>query len=108
MYKYLGLKLEYTYNTFAKTFTKSCAIIARLKHYNPRNLIVTYYKPNINPIIQYGVLVYCCCSYTSLTNIQSSKEDTDTDIISRRKSELTRAFRFELSTVYELNVQVCY
>ena len=28
--------------------------------------MILFYKKNIEPTVQYGVLIYCCCSYTSL------------------------------------------
>ena len=45
---------------------KQCKIISKMRHYVPRGTILKYYASNIKPILQYGILVYGCTSYTNL------------------------------------------
>ena len=45
---------------------KQCGIISKMRHYVPRGTILKYYASNIKPILQYGILVYGCTSYTNL------------------------------------------
>ena len=44
---------------------KQCRIISKLRHFAPRKQLFLYYKSNFEPIIQYNILVYGCCKYTS-------------------------------------------
>ena len=73
--KYLGVfidnKLDFlSHINYDKTrLSKQCGAISKLRYYVPKHQLLAYYRSNINPIIQYGVLVYGCCSYTSLEPI---------------------------------------
>ena len=73
--KYLGIlvdnKLSFqSHIDFVKQrLGKQCGIISKLRHYVPRSQLLAYYSSNIKPIIQYGILVYGCCSYSSLEPI---------------------------------------
>ena len=49
-----------------KRLSKQCGIICKLRHYVPRKQLIYYYRSNVKPIIQYVILVYGCCSYSSL------------------------------------------
>ena len=75
MCKYLGIlvdnKLSFqSHIDFVKQrLGKQCGIISKLRHYVPRSQLLAYYSSNIKPIIQYGILVYGCCSYSSLEPI---------------------------------------
>ena len=72
MCKYLGIcvdsKLSFVSHIeyVKKRLGKQCGIISKLRHYVPRHLLMQYYKTNVQPIIQYGILVYGCCSFSSL------------------------------------------
>ena len=67
--KYLGVRLDskLTFKTHisyvVKKLSKQCGIISKLRHYVPRSKLLNYYNTSI---IQYGILVYGCCSYSSL------------------------------------------
>ena len=52
-----------------KKLSEQCGIIAKLRHFLPRKLLIQYYESNVRPIVQYGVLVYGCCSYPLLLPI---------------------------------------
>ena len=73
--KYLGIyvdsKLSFQSHIeyIKKRLSKQCGIICKLRHYVPRKQLIDYYRSNVNPIIQYGILVYGCCSYSSLLPI---------------------------------------
>ena len=70
--KYLGIyidnKLSFqSHIDFVKVrLGKQSGIISKLRHYVPRAQLVNYYRTNVVPIVQYGLLVYGCCSYKSL------------------------------------------
>ena len=49
--------------------SQHCGILAKLRHLAPQSKIIEYYKTNDNSIIQYGVLIYCCTSYSMLEPI---------------------------------------
>ena len=73
--KYLGVRLDskLTFKTHisdvVKKLSKQCEIISNLRHYASRSNLLNYYNTNVNSIIQYGILVYGCCSYSSLLPI---------------------------------------
>ena len=73
--KYLGIyvdsKLSFQSHIeyIKKRLSKQCGIICKLRHYVPRKQLIDYYRSNVNPIVQYGILVYGCCSYSSLLPI---------------------------------------
>ena len=70
--KHLGVRLDWklTFKTHishvVKKLSKQCWIISKLRHYVSRSKLLNYYNTNVNSIIQYGILVYGCCSYSSL------------------------------------------
>ncbi len=70
--KYLGISVDnkLTYlshiNTISKRLAKQCGVIAKLRHFAPRSKLLNYYKTNIQSILQYGILVYGCTSYSNL------------------------------------------
>ena len=49
--------------------SRQCGIISKLRHFAPRYQLIECYKSIICPIIQYGILVYGCSSFTSLAPI---------------------------------------
>ena len=49
--------------------SRQCGIISKLRYFAPRYQLIEYYKSVICPIIQYGILVYGCSSFTSLAPI---------------------------------------
>ena len=69
--KYLGIIIDtklcfQTHITkLIQKLTRHCGIISKLRHYTPRK-VLRFYRSNINPVLQYGVLIYGCCSYSSL------------------------------------------
>ena len=38
----------------------------KIKHYVPRQQLIRYYLSNIQPIIQYGLLIYGCTNYSAI------------------------------------------
>ena len=67
---YVGSKLCFqSHIEYIKKDSKQCGIICKLRHYAPRKQLIDYYRSNVNPIIQYSILVYGCCTYSSLLPI---------------------------------------
>ena len=73
--KYLGILIDLKFSfvshllVLKSRLSKQCGIISRLRHYAPRNKLTDYYKTNVISIIQYGILVYGCSSYSNLLPI---------------------------------------
>ena len=75
--KYLGVfvdnKLSFVSHVQNVTsrLSKQCGIMAKLRHFAPppRSNLIEYYKTNVNSIIQYGVLIFGCTSYSMLEPI---------------------------------------
>ena len=91
MCKYLGIcvdsKLSFVSHIeyVKKRLGKQCGIISKLRHYVPRHLLMQYYKTNVQPIIQYGILVYGCCSFSSLKPILTlQKKNIEVHIFSQK------------------------
>ena len=65
---YLGVKLHNKFSFRAHTdhvqikLSKQCGILAKLR-------TISYYNSIVTPIIQYGALVYGCCTYSALLPI---------------------------------------
>ena len=72
VFKYLGIlvdsKLSFVSHTeeVKRKLSKQCGVIAKLRHFVLWKLLKHYYEANIRPIVQYGILVYACCSYSAL------------------------------------------
>ena len=71
--KYLGVLIDRessfcVHVDLVKTnLSKQCGIVTKLRHYVQTTQRLQVYKSNINLVLQYGVLVYGCYSFTSLT-----------------------------------------
>ena len=110
--KYLGVfidnKLSFlSHINYVKTrLSKQCGAISKLRHYVPKNQLLAYYRSNINPIIQYGVLVYGCCSYTSLVPIYVMQKKILKFMFFRKSRDSCNDIFFEnnILTVYELHL----
>ncbi len=75
-------------NSVGERLRKQCCIISRIRLYVPRTLLVKYYTANIKSIIQYGVLVYGCASFSnSIKDVfQSTKSSQFMNCISTSSS----------------------
>ena len=73
--KYLGVyvdnKLSFRSHIeyVKKRLGKQSGIISKLRHFVPKVELMNYYKTNVVPIIQYGILFFGCCSYKALEPI---------------------------------------
>ena len=70
-FKYLGVRLDSrlsfkTHISHVIKLSRQCGIISKFRHYVHRSKSLNYYNTNINSIIQYDILVYRCCNYSSL------------------------------------------
>ncbi len=110
--KYLGVYLdnrlsfkihiEYVKHKLAK----QCGILAKLRHYVPKNVLLRYYSSNIKPIIQYGLLAYGCASYRTLEPILiMQKKIVRVILFSKIRESVVEYFeKMKISTVHELYV----
>ena len=46
---------------------RQCGLVAQMRQYVPKDPLVRYYNWNIRSLIQYGLLVYECCSLKALS-----------------------------------------
>ena len=110
--KYLGLRLDSKLSFVAhidyviKRLGKQCGIISKLRHYVPRNLLIRYYKSNINPIVQYGILVYGCSKMSNLEKIHRLQKKILKFIYFRRRLDHSEDIfvKHKILTVYELHI----
>ena len=65
-----------------------------------------YYKSNIEPIIQYGILVYGCCKYTSLLPILMMQKKILKFIYFRKRHDSSDDLFIQngILTVFELHL----
>ena len=72
----------------------------------PRKQLIDYYRSNINPIIQYGILVYGGCSYQSLLPIYILQKKILKFIYFRKRSDSSRDIFIsnKLLTVFEFHI----
>ena len=90
--KYLGVKLVNKFSFRAhidhvqSKLSIQCGILAKLRHYVPRNQLISYYNSNVTPIIQYGALVYGCCMYSALLRIFLLQKKIKSNIFLEKKA----------------------
>ena len=66
--KYLGILFDFKLSfgshveEVKRKLCKQCGIIAKLRHFVSRKLLIQFYESKVRPTVQYGVLVYGCCS----------------------------------------------
>ncbi len=74
--KYLGVFLDsqLLFNAHIKSveekLSRQCAILSKLRRYVPRQTLLQSYSCNVEPIVQYGILVYGGVSFSSLELIR--------------------------------------
>ena len=80
--KYPGLKIDskLSYHAHISSVTerpgRQCGVISKLRHFVPRYQLIEYYRNVVCAISQYGVLVYGCCSFSSLSPIYQLQKKT--------------------------------
>ena len=69
-------------------------------------ILIDYYRSNVNPIIQHGILVYGCCSYSSLLPIYILQKKILKFIYFRKRSDSSRDIFMsnKLLTVFEFHI----
>ena len=81
-------------------------VVWRSSEYLTRSQLILFYKLHINPLVQYGVLIYGCTSYSQLSPIHKIQKRIVRTMFRLPKyanvSEIM--LRNELLTVYELHV----
>ena len=68
--KHLGILIDFKFfvshlAVLKSRLSKQCRIISKLRHHAPVNQLIDYYKTNVSSIIQYGIIVYGCSSYSN-------------------------------------------
>ena len=110
--KYLGVTIDSKLSfrshiqSVREKLSKQSGLVSKLRHFVPRAQLIDYYKTCINPIIQYGVLVYACCSYTSLLPIFTLQKKILKFIYFRRKSDTCEDIfvNHSILSAYELHL----
>ena len=112
MCKYLGVRIDAKLSLIShiehvkKKLSKQCGIVSKMKHFVPRLQLISYYSSNVIPIFQYGVLVYGCCSYSSLLPLFMLQKKVLKFISFRRKSDSCSDLflKHGFLSVYELHI----
>ena len=109
--KYLGVyvdnKLSFrSHIEYVKTrLGKQSGIIPKLRHFVPKFELMNYYKTNVVPIIQYGILVFGCCSYKAQEPIFIMQKILKLIYFRKRSDSCDDIFlKNECLTVYELHI----
>ena len=110
--KYLGIYVDSKLSFFSQIdyvrmrLAKQSGIISKLRFFAPRHQLLDYYRTNIKSTIQYGILVYGCCSYSSLMPIYIFQRKILKLIYFRNRREQSDDIfiRNQLLTVHELHV----
>ena len=85
---------------------KQCSIISKLRHYVPRKQLLRYYDSNVKSIIQYGILEYGWCSFSSLSAVLALQKKILKYIFFRKRSDYSTDLfvNNRILTVYELHL----
>ena len=110
--KYLGVyidsKLSFVshIDNVKMRLAKQSGIISKLRYYAPRHQLLEFYRSNIRTTIQYGILVYGCCSYSSLLPIfMLQKKILKLMFFRNRRDHSEDIFiKHQILTVHELHV----
>ena len=110
--KYLGVyvdnKLSFrSHIEYVKTrLGKQSGIISKLRHFVPKFELMNYYKTNVVPIIEYGILVFGCCSYKAQEPIFIMQKKILKLIYFRKRSDSCDDIflKNECLTVYKLHI----
>ena len=108
--KYLGVMLDckLAFNSHIgnvlKRLSTQCGVISKLRHYVPRKDLILYYNSNTKSVIQYGLLVYGCCSYSALYRVFSLQNKILKFICFRKKRDQCSDLfeKHQILSVYEL------
>ena len=110
--KYLGifsdtkLCFQTLITKLIEKLTSHCGNISKLCHFTPRTLLLRYYRSNSNPVLQYGVLIYGCCSYSSLTPLFLLQKRILKFIYFRKRTDSSEDIFADnkILSVYELHI----
>ena len=82
--RYLGILIHVKFSfqsqidSLEVKFSRQFGIITKLRHYVPGKQLLECYRSNISSIIYYGILVYGCCSYSTLLPIFTLQKNPET------------------------------
>ena len=85
---------------------RQCGVMSKLRHFVPRYQLIGYYRNVVCPIIQYGVLVYGCCSFSSLSPIYQLQKKIIKVIYFRKRHDDSKDLftANKILTVFELHI----
>ena len=83
-----------------------CGIISKLRHYAPRYRLLEYYTKTLVPILWYGILIYGCCSYSSLEYLFQLQNRILISIYFRKRRDSSHDIFLEIKflSVFEFHV----
>ena len=110
--KYLGIYIDSKFSFKShidfvkKKLSKQCGIVSKLRHYVPRSQMIEYYSSNVVPILQYGILIYGCCSYSQLEQLNVLQKKILKFIFFRKRRDRSNDIleKYSLLTVYEYHL----
>ena len=110
--KYLGILVDFKFSFVSHLsvlklrLSKQCGIISKLRHYAPGNQLIDYYKTNVSSIIQYGLIVYGCRSYSNLLPIYNLQKKILKLIYFGKKSDSANDIfvKNKLLYIYQLRI----
>ena len=112
VFKYLGIYIDSKFSFKShidfvkKKLSKQCGIVLKLRHYVPRSQMIEYYSSNVVPILQYGILIYGCCSYSQLEQLNVLQKKILKFIFFRKRRDRSNDIfeKYSLLTVYEYHL----
>ena len=103
--KYHGVRLDFKKMKFTehiaevkKKLAMQWGIVSKLRRYVPKSVLLirlVFYSSNIKPIIQYGVLIYGCVSFTALQSLV---------LLQKKTLRLIFLWKYKVLTAHELHI----
>ena len=84
---------------------KQCGLISKLRHFLLSGLLLDYYSSHVVPILQYGILVYRCRSFSVLNPIFVMQKKILIFFFRKQQDQCEDFFgRNKLLTVYQYHI----
>ena len=112
--KYLGIwldnKLSFRQHIeyIRKKMNKFCAIVYKLRDVMTINQLINYYKTYVQPVFQYGILIYGCVKKSNLYVIHKSQKRFFRKAFCKRyrDSISDKLEKLKIALVFELHIRV--
>ena len=110
--KYLGIwldnKLSFRQHIeyIRKKMNKFCAIVYKLRDVMTINQLINYYKMYVQPVLQYGILIYGCVKKSNLYVIHKSQKRFFRIVFRKRyrDSISDKLEKLKIASVFELHI----